>query len=174
MFERYSYKQKLIALSILLVLLLITANKRSFKVTAQAYQQLQEVRGQLEFMRMSGQGSMDLQEQLERYDRVIGKQHVDPGVAQQSILDFATNYDDVSIAELKETHFSQTKGFDVVTNQLILQGDYSSLSRVVYAYEKSFDVSSLVGIQYFTEKNFNKRTKELKVLLIFQNYEKNK
>lgn len=172
MFEGYSYKKKLIGLSIFLVLLLLTANKKSFKVTKQAYGQLKEVKEQVEFMRISGKGSQSLQEQIRLYDGLIGKQDIEPSVAQQSILDFATQYEDVKIDELKETHFSNTNGFDVITNQLVLRGSYQALTRAVYDYEKKFDISSLVSIDFYKEKNFEKRTTELKVLLTFQNYEK--
>lgn len=172
MFERYSYKKKLIGLSIVVALLLLTANKKSFKVTKQAYGQLKEAKEQLEFMRMSGQDSQTLQEQIKLYDGLIGKQDIEPSVAQQSILDFATQYEDVIIDELKETHFSSMDGFEVITNQLILEGSYQALTRAVYDYEKKFNISSLVSIDFYKEKNFAKRTSELKVLLIFQNYEK--
>ncbi|MBR9855762.1 MAG: hypothetical protein GYB37_14485 [Algicola sp.] len=172
MFENYTYKKKLIGLCILLVLLLLAANKKSFRVAKQAFGQLQEVKEQLEFMKTSSIGSKELQQQLSYYDRLIGKQNVEPEAAKQSILDFATKYNNVKINELKETHFSHANGYDVITNQLILEGSYASLSEILYDFEKKFDTSSLVSFAYYKEKNYKKRTSELKVHLIFQNYEK--
>lgn len=172
MFENYSYKKKFIGLAVLLVLLFFAANKRSFKVTKNAYVQMKEVKEKMEFMQNSNIDSKELQRQMNLYDNLIGKQNIQPDAAQQSILDFATRYQDVEVDELSETHFSHEKGFDIITNQLTLEGSYSALSKVVYDYEKKFKVSSLVGVSYIKEKNYNRRKSKLKVLLIFQNYEK--
>ncbi|SNZ01700.1 hypothetical protein [Flagellimonas pacifica] len=172
MFEKYSYKQKFLGLVALLLVLFLAANKRSFKVTKNAYGQMREIREKLEFMQNSNHDSRELQRQMDLYDNLIGKQDIQPDMAQQSILDFATKYDDIEIDELSETHFSNTKGFDVITNRLTLEGSYSALAKVVYDYEKNFKVSSLVGVSFIREKNYNRRKNKLKVLLIFQNYEK--
>ncbi|WP_136464889.1 hypothetical protein [Flagellimonas onchidii] len=172
MFENYSHKQKLIGLLVLLLVLFLAANKRSFKVTKNAYVQMQEVKGKLEFMKNSNHDSKQLQQQMDFYDNLLGQQGIRPDVAQQSILDFATRYTNVEIDELSETHFSNAKGFDIITNQLTLQGSYTALSRVVYDYEKNFKASSLVGVSFVKQKDRNRKKNKLKVLLIFQNYEK--
>ncbi len=171
MFENVTYKKKTISLFLLLALLFLTANKRSFRITRNAHKQMKEVKEQLEFMKTSSKNSEELYHQLALYDGLIGKQNIGPNVVQQSILGFATKYSDINIEELKEPHLSEANGFMVITNQLILEGNYLALSKVVYEYEKKFDVSSLVSVIFYKKKNFNKKS-ELRVLLTFQNYEK--
>jgi hypothetical protein len=172
MFENFTYRQKLIGLSALFVLLFFAANKRSFKVTKNAYSQMKEVKSRLEFMRASNYDSKELQSQITFYNNLIGKQGIEPEAAQQSILDFATQYEKVKIDKLSETHFSNVNGFEVVTNQIVLEGNFAELTEAVYGFEKRFKTSSLVSISYIKEKSYNRRRDKLKVHLIFQNYEK--
>jgi hypothetical protein len=172
MFENFTYKQKLIGLLILSILLFITANKRSFKVTKNAYTQMKEVKSRLDFMRASNYDSKELRTQIAFYNNLIGKQGIEPETAQQSILDFATKYENVKIDKLNETHFSATNGFEVITNQIVLEGTFSILTEAVYGFEKDFKTSTLISISYIKEKSYNRKKDKLKVHLIFQNYEK--
>ncbi len=172
MFENFSYKQKLIGLGAILVLLFLTANKRSFKTTLNAYGQMQEVASRLRYMQVASYDSKQLQNQISFYDNLIGKQNIEADIVQQSILDFATNFEKARIDNLSETHISSAEGFEVITNQLILEGDFATLTEVVYEFEKKFEMASLVSVNYIKEKNYNKRKNKLKVQLIFQNYEK--
>lgn len=172
MFENLSYKQKLAGLGIVLIMLLMVANKRSFRATKDAYRQMKEVESQLAYMKASSFNSKELQTQIALYDDLIGQQHTETYVVQQSILDFANKFPKITIMELSETHLAESNGFVVKTNQLILEGDFQSLTETVYDFEKRFKNASLVSVSFLKERDFKKRKNRLRVKLIFQNYEK--
>ncbi|WP_298487853.1 hypothetical protein [uncultured Maribacter sp.] len=123
-------------------------------------------------MKNSSHDSQQLQKQIHLYDKLIGSQNVEAEEIQQSILDFATGYESIKIDKLSETHISESNGFEVITNQLTLEGNFQSLIEVIYEFEKKFKVSSIVSINFIKEKKYDQRKSRLKVQLIFQNYEK--
>tara|TARA_R110002033_G_scaffold66981_3_gene117993 strand:- start:36446 stop:36967 length:522 start_codon:yes stop_codon:yes gene_type:complete len=172
MFENFTYKQKLIGLGVVLLLLFFTANKRSFKATKNAYQQMKEVEAKVSYLKDLSLGSKELQNQVALYNNLLGKQDIEASQVQQEILNFASKYAIVDIDQLKETHLSESNGFHIITNQLVLEGDFLSLLEVVYAFEKKFNTSILVSINFLKEKNYQRKKDKLKVQLIFQNYEK--
>ena len=172
MFDNISYKKKLIGLLVLFVVMLLAANKRSFRATRTAYHQMNEIRSQLEYLQTSAIDSRHLETQLALYDNAIGKQNVEWDMVQQSILEFATQFESVAVDGLSETHLSASNGFEVITYQLTLEGSFYTLTNAIYAYERQFKMSKLVSVNYTKEKSYNDRKDKLKVQLIFQNYEK--
>ena len=68
---------------------------------------------------------------------------------------------------------AESNGFNVISNQLILEGNFNSLLEIVYAFEREFKFSNIVSISFVKEKEFQTRKDKLRVKIIFQNYEKN-
>jgi len=172
-FSNLTYKQKLIGLVVLGVLLFLAANKRSFKVTKQAYNQVRQLEDKLDYVNSSTTDISQTQIELQFYDKIIGKQGVAPEEIQQQILDFATSYDNITVFNLDEIHLAQSNGFNVISNQLTLEGDFNSLLEIVYAFEKEFKFSNIVNVSFQKVKEYQTRKSKLRVKIIFQNYEKN-
>ncbi|WP_438422974.1 hypothetical protein [Aquimarina macrocephali] len=173
MFANLTYKQKLIGLIAIGILLFMAANKRSFKITRQAYDQVQQLEDKLEYVNSSTTDVTQTQVELKFYDKIIGKQGIEPEEIQQQILDFTSSYDNVYVFNLDEIHIAESNGFNVISNQLTLEGDFNALLEIVYAFEKEFKFSNIVSISFTKEKEFQTRKNKLRVKIIFQNYEKN-
>ncbi|WP_159025829.1 hypothetical protein [Aquimarina sp. Aq78] len=173
MFANLTYKQKLIGLIAIGILLFMAANKRSFKITRQAYDQVQELEDKLEYVNSSTTDVTQTQVELKFYDKIIGKQGIEPEEIQQQILDFTSSYDNVYVFNLDEIHIAESNGFNVISNQLTLEGDFNALLEIVYAFEREFKFSNIVSISFTKEKEFQTRKNKLRVKIIFQNYEKN-
>ncbi|WP_152538584.1 hypothetical protein [Aquimarina macrocephali] len=173
MFANLTYKQKLIGLIAIGILLFMAANKRSFKITRQAYDQVQQLEDKLEYVNSSTTDVTQTQVELKFYDKIIGKQGIEPEEIQQQILDFTSSYDNVYVFNLDEIHIAESNGFSVISNQLTLEGDFNALLEIVYAFEKEFKFSNIVSISFTKEKEFQTRKNKLRVKIIFQNYEKN-
>ena len=173
MFANLTYKQKLLGLMGVVVILSLAANKRSFKVTRQAYNQVKELEDKLEFVNSSTTDISQTQLELKYYDKILGKQGVDPEEIQQEILDFTSSFEEVYVFNLDEIHLAESNGFNVISNQLILEGNFNSLLEIVYAFEREFKFSNIVSISFVKEKEFQTRKDKLRVKIIFQNYEKN-
>ncbi|MBP2832827.1 hypothetical protein J8281_11580 [Aquimarina sp. U1-2] len=172
MFANLTNKQKLLGILVLGVLLFLAANKRSYQVTRQAYHQVKELENKLSYVNSTTTDISRTQAELEFYDKIIGKQGVTPEEIQQEILDFATIYDQVTVSNLDEIHLAESNGFSIISNQLILEGDFYSLLEVVYEFEKKFKFSNIVSISFVKEKEYRTRKNKLTVKIIFQNYEK--
>lgn len=173
MFANLTYKQKLIGLIVIGILLFLAANKRSFKVTRQAYDQVQQLEDKLEYVNSSTTDVTQTQVELKFYDKIIGKQGIEPEEIQQQILDFTSSYDNVYVFNLDEIHIAESNGFNVISNQLVLEGNFNALLDIVYAFEREFKFSNIVSISFIKEKEFQTRKNKLRVKIIFQNYEKN-
>ncbi len=172
MFANLTYKQKLLGLMVVGVLLFFAANKRSFKVTRQAYNQVRQLEDKLNYVNSSTTDIGQTQVELQFYDKIIGEQGVAPEEIQQQILDFATKYERVLVYNLDEIHIAESNGFSVISNQLTLEGDFNSLLDAVYAFEKEFRFSNIVSVSFVKEKEYQTRKNKLRVKIIFQNYEK--
>lgn len=172
MFEQFTYKQKFFGLIVIFVLLLLASNKRSFSVTRAMYGQLKEVEEKLKFVNDENQNVHSIVSEIAFLDNAIGKQGLAPDEVQQAIIDFSSQYKKIKVINIDETHFAESNGFDIFSNKLVLEGDFNSLSEVIYDFEKSFKQSKIISIAYERIKDYNKRKNKLQVSIIFQNYEK--
>ncbi len=172
MFKNLTYKQKLVGLGFLAVILFLTANKRSFSVTKNAYAQVQDLEKKIDYISTSNQGIDEMQNELAFYDKVIGKQGVRAEEVQQKILDYSTEQLQTNLVSIEEIHVAESNNFTIITNQLLIEGDFNALLEAVYNFEKKFKYSKIVSISFDKIKEYQTRKDKLRVKIIFQNYEK--
>ncbi|MBQ4821396.1 hypothetical protein [Aquimarina sp. MMG016] len=173
MFENISYKKKFIALLILMVILAFTAYKRSYSMAIDAAKLLEESKQKLAKVNNSQQHITSLKSEVEYLDKLIGKEVANPDIVQQEILNTFTEINtNTPLVKLEEVHKSSDEYFNVYTNRLILTGNFGDLLKTTYNYEKEFDFSRVVSLQFYIEKEPRTRRKRLFEQIIFQNYEK--
>ena len=173
MFENLSYKKKFFVLLGLMVVMGITAYKRSFSITIEAAQLLKESKQKLEKVSNSKQHITNLIAEVAYMDNLIGKEVANPDIIQQEILNaFTHNSVDTELVKLEEIHKTADKYFNIYTNRLIITGTYGNLLNTTYNYEKTFDFSRVVSVQFYIKKEPRTRRKKLLEQIIFQNYEK--
>jgi len=173
MFENLSYKKKFMALITLLVVLGITAYKRSFSMTVDAYKTLNSSRATLAKVSNSQQRITGLRTEVAYLDKIIGKETADADLVQQEILHmFTTIEPEVELVKLEEVHKANNDYFNIFTNRLILSGKFNDLLAASYQYEKKFEFSRIVSLRFYLERERRTRRKKLFHQIIFQNYEK--
>lgn len=173
MFENLSYKKKFFAVLILLVVMGITAYKRSFSMTIDAATLLEESRQKLAKVSNSQQRITNLVKDVAYLDKIIGKEVANPDIVQQEILNTFTDLNsNAELVKLEEIHKASDAYFNVYSNRLILSGSFNDLLKTTYNYEKEFDFSRVVSIQFYIKKEPRTRKKKLFEQIIFQNYEK--
>ncbi|SEK30153.1 hypothetical protein SAMN04487910_0198 [Aquimarina amphilecti] len=173
MFENISYKKKFFALLALMVVLGITAYKRSFIMTLDASQLLEESKVKLEKVSNSQQRITNLIAEVSYLDKLIGKEVANPDIVQQEILNTFTDIkSETKLVKLESIHKASDEYFNIYTNRLILTGDYGDLLKTTYNYEKFFDFSRVVSLRFYIEKEPRTRREKLFEQIIFQNYEK--
>lgn len=173
MFENIPYKKKFFALLGLFVVLSITAYKRSFSKTIAAKELLTASEEKLAIVQNSQQKITRLRADVAYLDNIIGKESANPDIVQQELLNtFATLDAKADLIKLEEVHQARNEYFNIYTNRLVLYGDFNALLAVTYDYEKSFEFSRVVSLEFRVEKEPRTRRKKLVEQLIFQNYEK--
>lgn len=173
MFENLSYKKKFVALVSLLVILGITAYKRSFALTLDARSNLKSSKQKLAEVSNSQGKISALKTEVAYLDKIIGKEAANADIVQQEILNtFNRVANGSELVELEEVHMANNDYFNIYTNRLILSGSFNNLLDASYRYEKDFDFSRVVSMKFYIEKEPRTRRKKLFEQLIFQNYEK--
>lgn len=173
MFENVSYKKKFIALLALMVMLGVTAYKRSFRITMDAAVVLDESREKLARVSNSQQKITNLTSEVAYLDKLIGKEIANPNIVQQELLNNFQDYNkNTELVKLEEIHKASDEYFNIYTNRLILTGAYGDLLNTTYNYEKKFEFSRVVSLRFYVEKEARTRKTRLFEQIIFQNYEK--
>ncbi len=172
MFDNLTYKQKFLALILVVVMLSFAAYKRSFSVTLDAKKHKQELAERFERMDSETRDAPTLTAEIRQLDGLIGGVGLKPEVVQQGILDFISKYSNVTIKRLDVVHEVEDRSFVIYSNQLTLSGDFNALLHAVYELEKKFKQSNVVNVNFYTTTDHAKKKEKLYAKILFQNYEK--
>jgi hypothetical protein len=174
MFEKYSYKKKFAALLIVFVMLLITAYKRSFHTLFQVIKEYRTLSAKTNEINKRSSNTDDLTKEIKYLDRVIGKEGITKEMVQQGIISFvSTENPKISINDLQPTHVYSDENYRITSNQLDVTGNCNQLLELGYNFEKKFNFSRIVSMNFYTIKK-NNTSEVLHLKMIFQNYENNK
>lgn len=173
MFENYSYKKKFLALLVVFAMLSIAAYKRSFRPLLSVIHQYRVLSGKVSEFDNKQQNVNTLQREIAYLDKVIGKEGISKEEMQQGVIAFVSDKNPhLAINELQPIHLFSEGSALIITNQLDVSGDVNQLLKMGYDFEKDFDLSRLVSMNFYRLKNNNK-TETLHLKMIFQNYENN-
>lgn len=173
MFENIPYRKKLPILLAILLLTGITAYKKSYRITLDAYSSLRTTEEKLAEIRNSQERVSLLTDQVDYLDNVIGKKSTDANIVQQEIMNSYTSMENGSeLIKLEEIHKASNDYFNIFTNRLVISGNFNELLKTTYAYEKDFEFSRIVSVMFYVENIPRTRKKKLFEQIIFQNYEK--
>ena len=173
-FEKYSYKTKFIALLVIFVMLGYTAYKRSFSTLINVVKENRDLMQSVKKLNDGSKNINTITADLAAIDKIIGKESVDKETIQQDIISFVTlQGGNVSIYNMESIHEFRDKSHTVYTNRLDVTGNLNRLLALSYNFEKNFNYSRLVSINFYTVKK-NNNPDILHLQMIFQNYENNK
>ncbi|MFL9843543.1 hypothetical protein [Flavobacterium rhizosphaerae] len=174
MFEQYSYKIKFKALLVIIVLLSVTAYKKSFSTLISVFKENRALSSRVQELKGTTGNLKALEQEIDMIDRVLGKGGADKEKIQQKIMAFAATHNKhPSIYNLAPIHTFQDDDFRTYTNRLEVTGNTNQLLQLSYDFEKNFETSRLVGLHFYTIKKGSSKP-ELHLNMIFQNYENNK
>ncbi|WP_281635429.1 hypothetical protein [Flavobacterium marginilacus] len=174
MFENYSYKQKFHALIVIFFMVSITAYKRSFCTLYEVISEYRTLSKTVDDINKKAKNTSGLNKDISYLDKIMGKEGVSKEMVQQGIISFASeNSREISINDLKPIHDFLEDDYHIITNQLDVTGNSNQLLKLTYDFEKSFNLSRIVSMNFYTAKKNNK-SEILHLKMIFQNYENNK
>ncbi|MES2545622.1 MAG: hypothetical protein V4548_12105 [Bacteroidota bacterium] len=171
MFDNYSYKKKFQALLVIFIMLSVAAYKRSFNNLFQVIGENKTLSAKADEINKKANNTDGLMQDIAYLDKIIGKEGVTKEMVQQGIVGFASEKEPgVSINDLQPIHVFSDENYSVITNQLDVTGNSNQLIQLGYDFEKEFNFSRLVSMNFYTtRKNDNPAVLHLK--MIFQNYE---
>ncbi|MFK7000657.1 hypothetical protein [Flavobacterium oreochromis] len=171
MFNQYNYKQKFSALIVVFFLLLITAYKRSFSQLIASYKEYNLLINKKEEFTKKSLQLNKIKEDVSTLDQILGKGGLPKEQIQQEIIQFiAQNHPDVTIDHIQPIHHFQDESFDIVTHIIDLTANTNQLLNTIYNFEKQFETSKIISLQFYTTVK-NDQEEKLHLKLIFQNYE---
>lgn len=170
-FEKYTYRQKKVALLIIIVLLGAAAYKRAFSVTLDQLALNDELQQKENEAQNSVQTLKNKTLQLNQVNKVIGKENVPNEIVQHSFLSFVKNQDvNLIVNSIDEPHQYQHPDFIINTNKVTLKGNYLATTSFIHQFETKFNLGRLVSLRCFKQKNRSTRKEELLTTLFFQNF----
>jgi hypothetical protein len=174
MFEKYSYKTKCTALIVIFLMLSVTAYKRSFHTLFQVISEYRVLSRKVDDINKKANNTEGLIKDIAYLDKIIGKEGITKEMVQQGIVSFASEkHPQVSINDLQPIHVYPDDNYNVITNQLDVTGNTNQLLQLGYDFEKKFNFTRMVSMNFYTIKKNNK-SEVLHLKMIFQNYENNK
>jgi hypothetical protein len=174
LFEKYSYKQKNLALLVIGVLLFAVAYKRSFSTTIETTAYIAELKEKKQQAESSQSEIANLQLEISTVNRLLGRENVSIERVQQGFLNFfALKSRSLSVQQIEEVYTFDHPDFSINTFRIDIKGDYLSQLRFMHALEKEFDDARLIHTHFETKKDLVSGKSDLISTLLLQNYVQN-
>ncbi|RTY91796.1 hypothetical protein [Flavobacterium sp. GT3R68] len=153
------------------LMLSITAYKRSFHTLFQVMEEYNALSAKVADINKKANNTEGLRRDIAYLDQIIGKEGITKEMVQQGIVSYASEkHPQVSINDLQPIHVFADENHKIVTNQLDVTGNSNQLMQLGYDFEKGFNYSRIVSMNFYTTKKNNK-SEVLHLKMIFQNYE---
>lgn len=172
MLEKISHKRRFFIAILLLVLLFLAVYKKTYQPIFQLKEELNASHQLVENVATPFATIESLKSELSVLDKAVGNSE-NHAVIQQKILDFITTHaPTVSVVNIADSHRHKGNAFTIVTNKIVLTGNYEELLKTMYTVEKEFKASKIVSSRFYSIKNYRTNRTELLLELYFQNYGK--
>lgn len=111
------------------------------------------------------------QKELLRINNLIGEENVPNDKVQHGFLTFVdSSKTSLVVEQVEEVYRFDHPDFIINTNEITLKGDYLSMVKFLYNFEKNFDLARLVSAQIYIKKNREKKINELFLKVLVQNF----
>lgn len=171
LFEKYSYKQKNLALLVIGVLLFAVAYKRSFRTTIETRAYINELEVKKSEAVLSQQTIKNLQTEISTVNKLLGKENVSIEKVQQGFLNFfARKSHNLAVQQIEEVYTFDHPDFSINTFRIDIKGDFISQLKFINALEKEFEDARLIHTHFELKKDLVTGKNELITTLLLQNY----
>lgn len=172
---QFTYKTKKLLLIVVLILFTILGYKRIIANSARQITNYFNEKSLIIDEKELDAKIVDLKIKVEQIDKILGKVNFNEHFIQYEILDYVTANTgkfDIEVVKLLPTHIFNENGYLIVSNEVVLKGEYNDLIRAIYQIEKEIKISKISGVKFFKKKNHRTNRMELFSRLIFQNFKK--
>lgn len=116
------------------------------------------------------------QKQLNKIEQVISADATLTGKIQQMLIEKVNRICDekqLKITEVPSPVSYAQAGYEIITNQLEVEGDYLGLVELVHRMENEFEQARVVSVNYYSKKNLQNNKYKLYARIYFQNIKSN-
>lgn len=116
-----------------------------------------------------------VQQQLNSIEKIISADETLVGKLQESILEHLhalSAENRIKITEVPSPISYPQAGYDIITTQTELEGDYLGLVKLIQAMEQQFERAKIASVRFYTRKNRLNNQKKLYAKIYFQNIKK--
>lgn len=171
LFQKYTYRQKKLALVVIFVLLAAAAYKRSFSITIQQL----GLNSELLIKRAEAETSVDRlktkQNELKLINQLVGQENVPNERVQQKFLSFFdAKTNNLSVERMEEVYTFDHPDYTINTNLITVKGDYLNTIKFLYDLEKQFSFARLVSANLQLKTNRVLQKNELHTTILLQNF----
>jgi len=173
MFDKLTYKHKNYGLLILLVLMLMVSYKRSFVLTLNALDEIENQESQKQSAVTAQQSIEMLQISIAQLNQNIGRSDLEPDKVNQEILSTISAFsagNEVSLQRLESTHVFQTVDFTIFSNLISVEGSFNGILALIYYMENEFEYARLTNVNLYTLNDITTKKTKLYAKLLFQHY----
>jgi hypothetical protein len=175
MINKFTAKQKFIAMLVAFVILLYLAVFKSFNPTFIQYQNLLE--NKIKISRVEGiQDSISFnQNKLNELNFFVGEVNVEfdrfQSVLLEELLRITAKYN-VNVKSIDEPNYYITNGFEVQSMVLDLQGNFKNILKSIQALEKSKSTGRLISTSFQLIEDKQNKKVFLETKIYVQNYKR--
>jgi hypothetical protein len=112
------------------------------------------------------------QKQLNKIEKVISADAILTGKIQQMLIEKVNSICNANSLELTEVpapvSYNQA-GYEIITNQIEVEGDYLGLVSLINQMESQFERARIVSVNYYSKKNLQNNKYKLYARIYFQN-----
>jgi len=174
MFSELTNKKKFYGVLLLFIVLSIAAYKRSFKGAIEAVNYYSESKKNIEKNINIDEDLLQLKNEIQSLDNIIGKKAKNPDIVQNEILNFISQQEhNFKLSKIENLHISSDNYFTIYSNMITLEGSFNELLKAIYRFEKDFEYARIASIKLHVLKKQQNSKNKLFTKIIFQNYEKN-
>ena len=173
MFDRLTYKQKNYGLLLLFILLAMVSYKRSFVLTLNLGKEIDQQELQKAGIQQSGKKIELLNLEIQQINNNLGKTDEMPDKVQQELLQKISNFPsgyDVTIEAFNNTHLFESVDYKILTNEVLLEGNFNGLLKAIYKLEKEFEYARIINTDIYKTKEYGEKQSKLYAKILFQHY----
>ena len=173
MFDRFTYRQRNYGLLIMFVLLAMVSYKRSFLLTLN----LKDVVRKQEIQKLDVKNTKKtielLRFEIAQINKNLGKTGERSDRVQQALLQeissFPKSYG-LTIESINTTHLFTSVDYKILTNEVLIEGNFRGILNAIYKLEKEFDYARIINTDIYKTKARGDKKSKLYAKLLFQHY----
>jgi hypothetical protein len=173
MFDKYTFKQKNRVLLLIFIVLAFASYKRSFVLSIIANEEIKQQELNLSKVENSEENLQQLFYSISVLDKTIGKTNLKPDRIQQEILNTLARYSktyNVSLESIEETHKYKNVDYSILSNEVILEGRFNNITKMIYDLELNFEFARLINVEFYKKKILSTKKTKLYAKILFQHY----